>query len=240
VTPPLAAVSSMATKALLTELTRTFTARGAHAVVLESAGGVDVARRVRAGEPFDVVALAEDALATLAASGHLVAGSARALARSGVAVAVRAGAPRPTIDSEDAVRRAVLAARSIGVSTGPSGAALIQLFERWGIAPEVRGRTVIAPPGVPVGTLVASGDAELGFQQLSELAHLEGLDVVGMLPPPIQIVTTFSAAVGAAARQPRAARDLLTFLASPATADAKRRHGMEPAEPDANAGDPGR
>jgi len=129
----------------------------------------------------------------------------------------------------------VLAARSIGVSTGPSGAALIRLFERWGIAPEVRGRTVTAPPGVPVGTLVGSGDVELGFQQLSELIHLGGIDVLGMLPPPIQIVTTFSAAVGAAARQPEAARALLAFLASTATADAKRRHGMEPAEPEAEA-----
>jgi len=225
----------MATKALLTELTGAFTARGAHPVALESAGGVDVARRVRAGEPFDVVALAQDAVETLTASGHLVAGSARALARSAVAVAVRAGAPRPTvdIDSEDAVRRAVLAARSIGVSTGPSGAALIRLLERWGIAPEVRGRLITAPPGTPVGTLVASGDVELGFQQLSELASLPGIDVLGLLPPPIQIVTTFSAAVGTAARQPEAARALLTFLTSPATAATKRRHGMEPAGVDA-------
>lgn len=236
------AVSSMATKALLAELTGAFTARGGHPVVLESAGGVDVARRVRAGEPFDVVALAEDALAALVASGHLVAGSARALARSGVAVAVRAGAPRPDIASEDAVRGAVLAATRIGLSTGPSGAALLRQFERWGIAPEVRSRTVVAPPGVPVGTLVARGEVELGFQQLSELAHLAGLDVLGTLPPPIAIVTTFSAALGAASRQPEAARALLEFLASPATADAKRRHGMEPAEPDGNGvrGGPGR
>ena len=223
----------MATRALLGELTRAFSARGAHAIVLESAGGVDVVRRVRAGEAFDVVVLAEDALDTLAASGHVEADSARALALSGVAVAVRAGAARPAIDSEEAVRRAVFAARSIGLSTGPSGAALIRLFERWGIAPEVRGRIVVAPPGVPVGTLVARGEVELGFQQRSELIQLGGIEVIGVLPPPIQIVTTFSAAVATATRQPQAARALLTFLASPAAAEAKRRHGMEPADTDA-------
>jgi len=217
----------MATKAVLAELTRAFQERTGQSVVLDSAGGVDVARRVRAGEPFDVVALARDAIETLLAAGHLV-GNAAELVHSGVAVAVRGGAPRPDISSEDAVRRAVLAARTVGTSTGPSGQALTRLFERWGVAAELRERLVTAPPGVPVGALVASGRVELGFQQLSELASLEGVDVLGPLPSPIQIVTTFSAAVGARARQPEAARALIAFLASPATADVKRRHGLEP------------
>jgi molybdate transport system substrate-binding protein len=227
----------MATKAVLTELTRAFEARTGQAVALESAGGVEVARRVQAGEAFDVVALARDAIEKLIASDHLVAGSAVDLAHSSVAVAVRAGARRPDIGDEDAVRRAVLAARTIGVSTGPSGVALGRLFERWGVAPELRDRIRTPPPGVAVGAFVASGQVELGFQQLSELAPLEGIDVLGPLPPAIQIVTTFAAASGAAARQPEPARSLLLFLASPAAAEAKRRHGMEPA--DAGAG-PGR
>ena len=220
----------MATKAVLTELTRAFEARTGQAVALESVGGVEVARRAQAGEAFDVVALSADAIEKLVTTGHLAAGSALDLAYSPVAVAVRAGARRPDIGDEDAVRRAVLAARTIGTSTGPSGIALGRLFERWGIATELRDRIVTPPPGVPVGAFVASGQVELGFQQLSELAHLEGIDVLGPLPPAIQIVTTFAAAVGTAARQPEAAHALIAFLASPAAAEAKRRHGMEPAD----------
>ena len=219
----------MATGPLLAELTRAFEAGTGQAVALESVGGVEVARRVQAGESFDVVTLARDAIEKLIATGHLVAGSAVDLARSPVAVAVGAGARRPDIGDEDAVRRAVLAARTVGVSTGPSGVALGRLFERWGIASALRDRIVTAPPGIPVGASVASGRVELGFQQLSELAHLEGIEVLGPLPPAIQIVTTFAAAIGAAARQPEAAQSLIAFLASPAAAEVKRRHGMQPA-----------
>ncbi len=219
----------MATKDVLAELARVFQARSGHPVAIESVGGVDAAERVRSGQPFDVVALSRDAIESLIAGGHLVGGAVD-LVRSGIAVAVRAGAPHPAIGDEDAVRRAVLAARSIGTSTGPSGAALGRLFERWGIATEIRDRLVTPPPGLPVGALVASGRVELGFQQLSELRRLEGIDVLGPLPPAIQIVTTFSAAVGGAARQPEAARALIVFLASSAAAEAKRRHGMEPAD----------
>jgi molybdate transport system substrate-binding protein len=226
---PITGISSMATSTVLAELVRAYESRSGRTAAIESIGGVDAARRVAAGEPFDVVVLAREAIDRLLAEGHLVDGSRIDLVRSGVAVAVRAGAPRPDISSEDAVRRAVLAARTIGTSTGPSGVALGRLFERWGIAGDVRARVVTPPPGVPVGRLVASGEVELGFQQLSELIHQGGIDVVGPLPEAIQIVTTFSAAVGARARAADAARGLLDFMASPAAADAKRRQGMEPA-----------
>ena len=219
----------MATKAVLADLANAYEARSRHVIVIESVGGVDAARRVQAGEPFDVVVLASDAIDKLLASDHLVAGSKVDLARSGVAVAVPAGAPRPEIGSEAALRRAVEAASTIGYSTGPSGVALAKLFHRWGIAEQIRDRIVTPPPGVPVGSLVARGDIALGFQQLSELLHVAGIDVVGPLPPEIQIVTTFSAGVGARARQPEDARALLAFMASPAATDAKRRQGMEAA-----------
>ena len=222
-------ISSMATRPLLAELAEDYLRRSGVVVAFESVGGVDAARRVQAGEPFDVVVLASDAIDALAAAGRVVAGSRTDLVRSGVAIAVRAGARRPAVDSEEALRRAVLAARAVGYSTGPSGVALAKLFERWGVADVVRERLVQAPPGVPVGALVVRGEVDLGFQQLSELMHVEGVDVLGPMPPGLEIVTTFSAGLCAASTRPAAARALLDFLGSPETAAAKRRHGMEPA-----------
>jgi molybdate transport system substrate-binding protein len=222
-------ISSMATRAVLVELVELFRKGSDWQVDIESVGGVDAAKRVQAGEAFDIVILASNAIDQLSASGRVAADSKVDLVRSGVAVAVRAGAPRPDIGSEDALRRAVLAARSMSYSTGPSGVHLTRLFERWGIADVIKSRIVQAPPGVPVGTLVARGDAELGFQQLSELMHLQGIEVIGALPAEAQIVTTFSGGVCTAAIQPQAAREFLAFLASPAAEQAKRRHGMEPA-----------
>lgn len=219
----------MATRELLAQLGAAYGEREGAVVQIESVGGVDAARRVQAGEPFDVVVLASDAIDRLAAAGALLAGSKVDLVHSPVAVAVRAGAALPDLGSEAALRRAVQSAPSIGYSTGPSGTALLRLFERWGLADELRPRLVQAPPGVPVGTLVARGEAALGFQQLSELIHLDGLALAGVLPPPVAIVTTFSGAVGARAAQPAAARRLLAFMAGPGSAVAKRGQGMEPA-----------
>lgn len=219
----------MATREVLAELVAARAQRSPPAPALESVGGVDAAKRVRAGEAFDVVVLAADAIEALMAEGHLVTGTRVDLVRSGVAVAIRAGAPRPDIRTEDALRHAVLSAGSVGVSTGPSGVHLTRLFARWGIG-EGRGPALVqAPPGVPVAGLVARGEADLGFQQLSELIHATGIEVLGPLPAPVAIVTTFSGALARASTQPDEARVLLAFLASPAGDEVKRRHGMEAA-----------
>ena len=228
-TLPLRGISSMATRQVLGELAGAYEQRSGRSVRIESVGGVDAARRVQAGEPFDLVVLASEAIDKLLAGGALAAGSKVDLMLSPVAVAVRAGAPQPDVKSEEALRRAVQAAASIGYSTGPSGVALMRLFERWGIATELAPRLIQAPPGVPVGKLVANGEVALGIQQLSELVGLEGITVLGQLPEPIQIITIFSGAIGAASAQAEAVRGMLAFMASPEVAAVKRHHGMEPA-----------
>jgi molybdate transport system substrate-binding protein len=222
-------ISSMATRQVLGELAAAYEQRAGCPVQIESVGGVDAARRVQAGEPFDLVVLASDAIDKLAASGFVAAGRKVDLVRSPVAVAVRAGAARPDIATEDALRHAVQSAASIGYSTGPSGVALTRLFERWGIAGEIRQRLVQAPPGVAVGTLVAKGEVALGFQQLSELLHLEGITIVGPLPDAVQIITTFSGALCAGSSRAEDVHHMLSFMALPEVAAAKRGHGMEPA-----------
>jgi molybdate transport system substrate-binding protein len=222
-------ISSMATRELLAALAAQYQRDTGNPVLAEAGGGVDVARRVSAGEAFDVVVLASNAIDKLASEGR-IAGARIDLVRSGIAIAVRAGVPPPAVASEQQVRAAVLAAPSLSYSTGPSGVYLEQLFARWGVLEQIRPRIVVPPPGVPVGSLVANGGAALGFQQLSELMNLPGIQVLGPLPDAIQSITVFSGAVCAASAMPDAARALLDFMASPAAATIKRQFGMEPAE----------
>lgn len=222
-------ISSMATRQVLAELAMAWQKSSGVEVVIESVGGVDAAKRVQAGEAFDGVVLASDAIDKLIASGQAVAGSRVDLVRSSVAIAVKAGAARPDISTEAALRSAIEAAPTIGYSTGPSGTALVKLFEKWGILDALKPRIVQAPPGVPVGTLVARGEVALGFQQLSELMHLEGIDVVGTMPEPVSITTIFSAATCTVSSQGEAFGQLAAFMASGQAAAVKRSQGMDPA-----------
>src|SRR6185312_4684121 len=222
-------LSSMATRELLNELVSRYGRTSGEAVISEAAGGVDVARRVRAGEAVDVVVLSSTAIDSLIAAGSLLPDSRIDLVKSGVSIAVRAGAARPDVSSAEAVRRAVSGARTLSYSTGPSGVYLEKLFERWGILEEIRSRIVVPPPGIPVGSLIANGTVELGFQQLSELMTLPGIEVLGPLPPDIQTITLFSGGISSGCSNPPKARCLLDFLASSEAAQSKQRHGMEPA-----------
>ena len=229
-TTTLTLISSMATKALLADLVAAYSAQHPDvSVAVTSVGGVDAAKRVVAGEAFDIVALASDAIEKLAASGHVAADSRTDMVRSAVAVAVPAGTPHPDIATEAALKAAVLAAPTLGYSTGPSGVQLAKLFERWGIAQQIAPRIVTPPPGTSVASLIAKGEVALGFQQLSEMTGVPGIDVIGGLPEAVQIVTTFSAARATVSTQPDAVQKFLAFLASSETADLKRRHGMTPA-----------
>jgi molybdate transport system substrate-binding protein len=225
----LSIISSMATRQLLTDLVAQFQSTCDLKVTIESVGGVDAARRVRSGEVFDVVVLAAHAIDDLIEVGRIVPGSRADLVKSGVSIAVRSGSARPDIGSEDAVRRAVVQAQTLGYSTGPSGVHLSKLFERWGIAEAIKDRIIQAPPGVPVGSLVAAGKVALGFQQLSELLHVSGIDVLGPLPPAIQTITTFSAGLATASTHAGSVRALLDFMTSAPAARVKLENGMEPA-----------
>jgi len=224
-------ISSMATRQVLADLVAAHGAR-ALPVRFESVGGVDAARRIMADEPFDLVVLASEAIDRLMAAGKLLPGSRVDLVHSGVSVAVRAGRPVPDIGTEAALRQAVQAGGRIGFSTGPSGVALQQLLARWGMAETLGERLVQAPAGVPVASLVASGEVDLGFQQLSELLHVPGITIVGPMPPEIRIETTFSAAICTLCKgqeRQAATRAFIDFMASPGCDEAKRRQGMEPA-----------
>ncbi len=219
----------MATRQVLADLVSRYEQAAGQRVAIESVGGVDAAKRLAAGERFDVVWLASDAIAKLAEAGHVLKDSRVDLMRSDIWVAVRAGALRPGITSEQSVRDAVRSAKTVGYSTGPSGVHLAKLFERWGIAEEIASRIVQPPPGVPVGALIARGEIELGFQQRSELVGVDGVDAIGPLPEAIQKTTVFSGAVCASSSRQEAVRALLAFMASPTAGEAKRAHGMEPA-----------
>lgn len=224
-------ISSMATKALLTDLTQAYQAQTGVSVQIESVGGVDAAKRVQAGEAFDMVLLASDAIDKLMASGHVQTGSRSDWVRSPVAVAVQAGAARPDLSNEAAVKAAVLASPTLSYSTGPSGVYLEKLFDRWGIADRVKPRIVVPPPGTPVGALVANGQAALGFQQLSELIALPGIDVLGTLPADVAFITTFSSGIPIAIANDMArvaaVQSFLQFLASAGVEDIKRKQGMD-------------
>jgi len=221
-------ISSMATRQILTELCDAYRKKTGQTVAIESVGGVDAAKRVRAGEAFDIVVLADDALKQLEADGLLKAGSRTGFAKSAMAVAIRAGAKRPDLASEAALKAAVLAAKSIGYSTGPSGTHLLNLLKAWGIEQVVAERLVKASPGIAVGTLVARGEAELGFQQLSEFLDVPGIEIAGPLPAEVQSVTLFACGVCAQASNEAGARELIAYLTSRDAEAPKRRQGMEP------------
>lgn len=223
---PIHGISSMATRQVLADLAGQWRLRGGGEMRIESVGGVDAARRVAAGEVFDLVVLASDAIEALAAGGHVLPGSRVDLVRSGVAAAVRAGAPLPDLSSLASLQSALLAAPSIGYSTGPSGTQLLQLFQQWGLDEALRPKLVQASAGVPVGSLVARGDVALGFQQLSELIHVQGIERIEALPAEARIVTVFSGAVCATSLQPEAVREVLAFMAAPEADEAKQRQGM--------------
>ncbi|MFE4602269.1 substrate-binding domain-containing protein [Kitasatospora indigofera] len=226
--PELSGLSSMATRQILAEVTAQLRHDPGVALRFESAGGVAIARRVREGAAADLLVLAEDAIAALTREGHLLADTVRPLWVSRVVAAVPADAPARALATEADLRAALLAAPRIACSTGPSGDALLGLLDRLGLAGVLRPRLLQAPPGVPVGSLLAAGDADLAFQQHSELMDVPGVRVLGTLPGDTAISSTFSAGVLTASARPERAAAVLGLLGSGAASAAARARGMQP------------
>ncbi len=220
-------LSSLAIKEAYLELLPAFIQKAKIQVHTEWLGMVDIMKRVRAGETADMVIASQKALGELKGLGKVQA--VVDLARSGVAVAVKKGAKRPDIGSAEAVKRALRAAGSIAYSSGPSGVYLVELFQKWGIAEELKAKSTQTPPGTAVGPLVARGEAEIGFQQMSELLPTAGIDILGPLPAEIQVITVFSGGVHVAAKEAEGARAWLACITSPQSAAVLRRHGLESA-----------
>ncbi len=205
-------LSTQATQEAYLELVAQFEKASGHKVTTVFTGTLNVQKRLADGEPYDLIIMAAPAIDEQIKLGKAVAGSRVDVAKSGTGLAVRKGAAKPDISSADALKKTLLAVKSIGYSTGPSGIYMLSVFEKLGIAGEV-----------------GAGQTEVGFQQISELVHFAGIDYVGPLPGELQRMTVFSAGIHAGAKRADAARALVRFITAPVAAPVIRKHGLEPA-----------
>ena len=221
-------LSTQATEQSYRELVPQFEKASGHKVTTIFTGTLDADKRLAAGERYDLLIMSSPSIDEHIKDGKVAKGSRVDLAKSGVAVAVRRGAPKPDIGSTEALKKTLLAAKSIGYSTGPSGNIVMALFQRLGIADQIKPKLKQTATGVFVGSIIASGDVDIGFQQVSELSQFPGIDYVGPLPADIQQYTTFSSGIIAGSGQAEAAKALVKFLTSPAAAPVFKKRGMEP------------
>ena len=221
-------LASGAVKEAYTELVPQFEKSSGNKVTITWAGTNDIKKKIEAGEVYDVIVIAAPQMDGFVKDGKIAAGSKLDLVKSGVGVAVKAGAPKPDVSSADALKRALVAAKSVGYSQGPSGVYMASLFEKMGIADQIKAKAKITTPGVPVANMIRNGEAEIGFQQVSELIHETGIDFIGALPNDVQKITTFSGGIHSASKEQAAAKALQTFLAAPARADTLKKHGLSP------------
>jgi molybdate transport system substrate-binding protein len=221
-------LSTQATEEAYKELVPQFEKASGHKVTTVFTGTLDVQKRVAAGEAYDMLIMAGPAIDDYIKSGKVAVGSRTDLAKSGVGVGVPAGAPKPDIRTVDALKKTLVAAKSIGYSTGPSGVYMITLFDKLGVAAEVKPKLKQTPTGVFVGTIIANREVEVGFQQVSELSQFAGVDYVGPLPAEVQLFTTFSSGIVVGAKEAEAAKALVKFITAPAAATAYTKRGLEP------------
>lgn len=221
-------ISTQATEEAYKELVALFEKATGHKVTTFYSGTINVSKKLADGEQYDLVIMSGPAIDEQTKLGKVAAGSKVDFAQSGTGLAVKKGAAKPNIASIDTFKAALLNAKSIGYSTGPSGVYILTVFDKLGIANDVKPKLKQTPSGVFVGTLVANGDTEIGFQQIPELIHFAGIDYVGPLPGDLQRMTMFSTGVHTAAKQPEEARALVKFLTAPAAAPVIKKHGLEP------------
>ena len=221
-------MAASAVKEAYLELVSDFENSSGNKVITIWGGTEGLAKRISGGEVVDIVIVAAPNIDKLIMEGKLVAGSRADIAKSGVGIALRTGLPKPDISSAEAVKRAVLAATSVAYSTGPSGFYIADLFKKMGITDQIKDKVRQPASGAPLGELVARGEADLGFEQISNLLHVKGIDYLGPLPPEIQNITIYSAGVHAQAPSPDAARALVKFLTAPEAGPIIKKIGMEP------------
>jgi molybdate transport system substrate-binding protein len=221
-------LSTQATEEAYRELIPQFEKTSGHQVTTVFTGTLDANKRLAAGESYDLLIMAAASIDEHIKDGKVAQGSRVDLAKSGVGLGVKAGAPKPDISTTEALKKTLMSAKSIGYSTGPSGNYVIGLFQRLGLADEIKGKLKQTPTGVFVGSIIASGEAEIGFQQVSELSHFAGVDFIGPLPADIQQMTVFSSGILVGAKEADAAKALVKFVTAPTAAAAFKRRGMEP------------
>ena len=220
-------LATPAIKEAYAELVPVFERETKHKVITTWVGTAELAKRLNEGAVPDAVICASNLLEELTDTGKLMAGSRSDVARSGVGVAVKSGAAKPQFGSEEALKKTLITAKSIGISTGPSGVYMNELFQRMGVLEEIKPKFKVPAPGGMVAELVAKGEADIGFQQVSELVNKKGIDFVGTLPDSLQKITLFSGGVHARSQVPEEARAFLRFIAAPQHEAILRKHGLQ-------------
>jgi molybdate transport system substrate-binding protein len=221
-------ISSTAMREVVEELAAMFERTNGHKVTMDFRSGVDTSAKIEAGAVADLVVTTPQAIGELVKDGKIVAGSRVNFVQSGVGVAVRAGAPKPDISTPAAFKQAMLAAKSVGISKGPSGVYLMSIMARLGIADQVKAKGVTPELGQRVGNLVARGEAEIGVQQITELLPIAGIDFLGPLPNELQTKIGYATARPLTAKQPEAAAALVKFLSSESALPVMQKMGLEP------------
>jgi molybdate transport system substrate-binding protein len=222
-------LSSNGVREAFSELVPQFEKATGHRVQVVWDGTLNIKKRIGSGEVADLVVVPAEDVDALIASGGLTAGSRVDLATSIIGVAVRAGVAKPDVSSSESLKRALLAATSIVISSGPSGVHLLELLEKQGILGTVRPRLKQLASGQSVGEALARGEGDLGFQQVSELLHVKGITYVGPLPADNQKVTTFAGGIPKTAKDVAVAREFLTFLKSPRNVAVLKKAGLSSA-----------
>src|SRR2546428_5937321 len=230
-------LSAMGMRSFLEDLEPEFERATGHKLSISFATAGAAVRRAQGGESADVVIATRQGIDGLVKNGKASANNVTVLASAGISVAIRKGAPKPDISSPDALKRTLLAAKSISyvdpASGGASGIHFAKVLDRLGIANEMKSKTVFPNPKTPaeVGVLVANGEAEIGVHLIQELMSVAGIDVVGPLPGDLQNTTVFAAGIMASAKDAAAAKALVDFLGTPEPAKVIKAKGMEPATP---------